>query len=262
MAGRPALVAGILMRTFVAVDGAVQLLGLLDGACRCRGPGAGRPRSRRGRRRPSSARRSAGTGRTRRARRRSSARRRPPRRPCRRRRGPRGRRCSGRPWTAAAWKIDGLVVTPTTLRSLIEVGELAGLEQLAGQVVEPDRDAGVGEGLGVRVGHAVHFPLLVADAADCEALSLASTSEPMTSVEALWAARSGLVSVTRGAVRAEASAALRESLAALTTASAVMPNSRKRVAWSAEAPKCSMLTAAAGVADDVVPAHRDRRPRR
>ncbi len=73
-------------------------------------------------------------------------------------------------------------------------------------------------------------------------LSLASTSEPMTSVEALWAARPGLVSVTLGAVRAEAPAALRESLAALTTASVVMPNSRKRVAWSAEAPKCSMLT--------------------
>ena len=44
-------------------------------------------------------------------------------------------------------KIVGLVVTPTTLLVLDEVGEVAGLDALAGQVVEPDRDSGVGQGL-------------------------------------------------------------------------------------------------------------------
>ena len=41
-------------------------------------------------------------------------------------------------------KIVGLVVTPTTWRVLDEVGEVAGLEALAGQVVEPDGDSRVG----------------------------------------------------------------------------------------------------------------------
>ena len=49
-------------------------------------------------------------------------------------------------------KIVGLVVTPTTCLSLIELGEVAGLEPLAGQVVEPDGDARVGELL-QSVGH-------------------------------------------------------------------------------------------------------------
>ena len=43
----------------VAVDGVAQRLGLGDGAARCRGPGAGRPRSRPGRRRRRSRRRAA-----------------------------------------------------------------------------------------------------------------------------------------------------------------------------------------------------------
>ena len=43
-----------------------------------------------------------------------------------------------------AAKIVGLVVTPTTCLSLIEVGEVAGLDPLPGEVVEPDGDARVG----------------------------------------------------------------------------------------------------------------------
>ena len=81
----------------------------------------------------------------------------------------------------------------------------------------------------------------------------------MTSVDALWAARAGLVSVTPGALVAEPLAALMESLAALTTASAVMPNSRYRVGLVGGGAEVLDADDAPGVADHVVPAHRDPR---
>ena len=57
------------------------------------------------------------------------------------------RRRTASPLASAAAKIVGLVVTPTTEEFGDQVGEVAGVEPLAGQVVEPDGDAGVGEGL-------------------------------------------------------------------------------------------------------------------
>ncbi len=80
--------------------------------------------------------------------------------PGRRRWSGRGRRCrrpsparrATRSWSSyalllviAAWKIVGLVVTPTTWRSSTSACRLPVDEAFAGQVVEPDGDALVGE---------------------------------------------------------------------------------------------------------------------
>ena len=147
--------AGILISTLGRSTACHRSLGRGDRCPRCRGRGPGRPRSRPGRRRRGRRRRPARmmsqalrtssvvsskiAWSTRRRRRRRA--RGPGRRTARRRRAPPA-------------KIVGLVVTPTTWRLLDEVGEVAGLDALARQVVEPDGDSRVGQGLQA-VGHGV-----------------------------------------------------------------------------------------------------------
>ena len=127
------------------------------------------------------------------------------------------------------------------------------VEALAGQVVEPDGDAVARRGPSGRCWSCVAHFLGRGRALAARRARVV----PDVGAGVLAGPRCGLVDGREPAAALRAAA--RESLAALTTASGVKPNSRNRVWASAEAPKCSMLTHAPGVADEVVPAHRDAR---